>query len=187
MWVCALVCWEIHGLLATGPAKPEVEKQQQQQRQKLRQQQQPTPIGRKQNMARRQGAATHCQKFLPHLVGMGVAQFLPRTWPLLAPPATANPFFFWQSASSSSFLAGVVEFLVLALAFHVCQTELWLVNIFVHSGRKKDSTGTTKQSNERNQKSSKQTMATNFVNLHKQLGVPIPLKGICNINFPCSQ
>lgn len=103
------------------------------------------------------------------------------------PTRKGEPFFFWQSASSSSFLAGVVEFLVLVLAFHVCQTELWLVNIFVHSGRKKDSTGTTKQSNERNQKSSKQTMATNFVNLHKQLGVPIPLKGICNINFPCSQ
>lgn len=119
MWVCALVCWEIHGLLATGPAKLEVEKQQQQQqqRQKLRQQQQPTPIGRKQNMARRQGAATHCQKFLPHLVGMGVAQFLPRTWPLLAPPEKANPFFFGNQLHLLVFWLGWWNFLFLLSPF----------------------------------------------------------------------
>lgn len=84
--MCALVRWEIHGLLAAGPEKPEVEKHQQQQQQlklRLRLRQQATPIGRKQNMARRQPVLPLIAKNsganpLSHLALGEVAQFLPR-------------------------------------------------------------------------------------------------------------
>jgi len=64
-----------------------------------------------------------------------IQPFLTFCWPAGRGPVFAKDLAqtktpFWQSASSSSCSC--------SLAFHVCQTELWLVNIFVHSGRKKD-------------------------------------------------
>lgn len=106
-------------VLGSWPGKPEVE---------IQERLEPTPIARKQNRAGRRssranGAATHCQKFLPRAestVGRWVWHNFTRL-PADCLPASDHPPF---PPAELEFFGNQLHLLVweLVLAFHVCQT-----------------------------------------------------------------